>query len=355
VSILEPLRAKCWWEPKLAPVLGTIYATAVLSRIPFSSLWPVLALTLGALSVCASYVSVLNDLTDAKDDRASGKISRQPGASRIYPATILASCIAVGLAFLIVWRNDTLLFCTYLLSWIAFALYSLPPFRLKARGIWGLLADASGAHLFPTLFGVLLLYHWTRMQPLEPWMLLIAVWSFAAGIRGILWHQFGDVPNDRRIGLRTFACLHPLAGKRLAILALLVELAALAAMLWLTRTALGALFLVLFGAFALLRRRLLDIRLGIVESRPNTRLALTEYYIVLYPLSYLLAASWQQPGATWLLLLHTVLFPSTWLRLVQELLAMLRISYRDPSRYRESASRQNPVVSSSEPQASFLD
>jgi len=126
-------------------------------------------------------------------------------------------------------------------------------------------------------------------------------------------------------------------------------------MLWLTRSALGALFLVLFGAFALLRRRLLDIRLGIVESRPNTRLALTEYYIVLYPLSFLLAASWQQPGATWLLLLHTVLFPSTWLRLVQELLAMLRISYRDPSRYRESASRQNPVVSSSEPQASFLD
>ena len=357
MSILEPLRAKCWWEPKLAPILGTVYATAVLSGIPFSSLWPVAALTLGALAVCASYVSIINDLTDAKDDRASGKLRRWKEESRIYPVSLLLACIAAGIAFLILWRNDTLLFSTYLGSWVAFTLYSAPPFRLKARGIWGVLADASGAHLFATLFAVFLVYRWNRIETEPEWIVLVALWAFATGVRGILWHQLGDVANDTKIGLRTFACLHRTAGERLAMLALVLELAAFGAMLWLTHSALSVLFLCLFGVFALLRCWVLNIRLGLVNKDPKDRMALSEYYIVLYPLSYLLAVSWKQPAAIRLLVLHVGLFPSIWLCLVKELFAMLRVSYRDPSRlrYRERASRQKPVVSSAEPQANFLD
>jgi hypothetical protein len=203
VSILGPFRLDCWWEHKLSPILATIYATAALSRIPFPSLWPVVALALPALIVCASYVSILNDLTDAKDDQASGKPSRWPRESRIVPALLLAGCIAAGGVFLIAWRKDALLFCAYLFCWLAFALYSAPPFRLKARGIWGVLADASGAHLFPTLFAVVLVYHWNRTEATTQWTILIALWSFAAGVRGILWHQLEDAVNDRKIGLRT--------------------------------------------------------------------------------------------------------------------------------------------------------
>src|SRR5437588_13013990 len=73
LSIFEWFRADSWWEHKLSPILATIYATAALSRIPFPSLWPVVALALLALIVSASYVSVLIDLTDAQDDQASGK------------------------------------------------------------------------------------------------------------------------------------------------------------------------------------------------------------------------------------------------------------------------------------------
>src|ERR1700724_1538508 len=207
LSILGSFRVDSWWEHKLSPILATIYATAALLRIPFSSLWPVVGLALPALIVCASYVSVLNDLTDAQDDQASGKPDRWPGGARIYPALLLAGCIAAGGAFLIVWRKDTLLFYTYLLSWLAFALYSAPPFRLKVRGIWGVLADACGAHLFPTLFAVVLVYHWNRIEATSQWTILIALWSFAAGVRGIPWHQLEGAINDRKIGLPTFACL----------------------------------------------------------------------------------------------------------------------------------------------------
>jgi 4-hydroxybenzoate polyprenyltransferase len=326
LSIFEPFRADCWWEHKLSPILATIYSTAALSRIPFPSLWPVVVLALPALIACASYVSVLNDLTDAKDDKASGKPNRWPEGARIYSVLLLAGCMAAGGAFLIVWRKDMLLFYTYLLSWLAFTLYSAPPFRLKVRGIWGVLADASGAHLFPTLFAVVLVYHWNRIEAIAQWTIVIAVWSFAAGVRGILWHQLEDAVNDRKIGLRTFACLHGAkAAERLGLLTFLLEFAAFSFMLWLTRNSLALLFLVLYGLFALVRWRLLGIGLTVIKPGQASRMAMAEYYIALYPLAYLLTASWQQPSVLLLLLFHGLLFSRQGVYWVHEIVAMLRI------------------------------
>ncbi len=326
LSILGPFRINCWWEHKLSPILATIYATAVLSGIPFPSLWPVVALALPALIVCASYVSVLNDLTDVKDDQASGKPGRWPGGARIYPVLLLAGCMVAGSAFLIIWRKDILLFSIYLLSWLAFTLYSAPPLRLKVRGIWGVLADASGAHLFSTLFAVVLVYHWNRTKTPTQWIILIVLWSFAAGVRGILWHQLEDAVHDRKIGLRTFACLHGTkVAERLGLLAFLLESAAFSLMLWLTHNALAWLFLVMYLLFALVRWRLLGISLTVIQPGQASRMAMAEYYIVIYPLAYLLAASWQQPSALSLLLLHSVLFPRHGLYLVREIVAMMRM------------------------------
>ncbi len=325
LSIFGPFRANTWWDHKLSPILATIYATGTLARIPFSSLWPVVGLALLALIACASYVSVLNDLTDAKDDQASGKPDRWAGKPRIYAAVLLATCVTAGGGFLIAWRNDMLLFLAYLLCWLAFTLYSAPPFRLKARGIWGVLADASGAHLFPTLFAALLVFRWNRTEAIAQWTILIALWSFAAGVRGILWHQLEDIVNDRKIGLRTFACLHKKGAERLGLLAFLLEAVAFMAMLWATRNALAALFLVFYGLFAWIRRRLLGTDVAIAKPGQSSRMAMAEYYIVFYPLAFLLALSWQQPLALLLLLFHGVLFSRQGLYLVHEVVLILRM------------------------------
>ena len=323
---LGPFRADCWWEHKLSPILATLYATAALSRIPFPSLWPVVALALPALIVCASYVSVLNDVTDAKDDQATGKPNRWPRESRIAPPLLLAGCMAAGGIFLIAWRKDALLFCTYISCWLAFALYSLPPFRLKARGIWGVLADASGAHLFPALFAVVLVCHWSRTKATIQWTILIALWSFAAGIRGILWHQLEDAVNDRKIELHTFVCRHgERAAERLGLTIFLLELAAFAAMIWLTHNTLAAIFLFLYGFSALIRSHLLGVGLTVIKPSPASRMAIAEYYIVLYPLAFLVAASWKQPFTLLLLLCHGALCFRHSLHLMREIVAMLRI------------------------------
>lgn len=327
MSVLGAFRADSWWEHKLSPILATIYATAALSRIPFPSLWPVVALALPALIVCASYVSILNDLTDAKDDQASGKPNRWSGGVRIYRAALLSGCMAAGSAFLIVWRKDAWLVCTYFLPWLFFTLYSVPPLRLKIRGIWGVLADASGAHLFPTLFGAILLYHWFGIEATIQWSILIALWSFAAGVRSILWHQLEDYVNDRKISLGTFTCLRGTkVAERLGLLTFVLEFAAFSIMLWFTRNALALVLLGIYGLFALLRWRLLGIGLTVIKPARAFRMAMAEYYIALYPLAFLLTAAWQQPSALLLLLFHGVLCYRHSFYLVREIVAMLRIA-----------------------------
>lgn len=324
MRLLDRLRLDSWWEHKLSPLLATVYATAVLMRIPFAALWREAGFALLALVVCASYVSVLNDLTDATEDRASGKPDRWNG-STLGPVLCLLACIAAGTGVLLALRNDPLLACLYLLSWLSFALYSLPPIRLKLRGVWGVLADACGAHLFPALFAVLLIYRWTPREAPSGWTIAVALWSLAAGMRGILWHQLEDFVSDERIGLRTFAGLHgPAAAQRVGVIAFFVEAAAFAAMLWLTRNGLAACLLALYGLFALARRRFLGIGLAIIEPRPARRMAMAEYYIVLFPLAFLLTASWQQPAMLALLLLHLVLFSRQSLFLLHEIVLMRR-------------------------------
>src|SRR5260221_8485534 len=232
-SVLNSVRADAWWEHKLSPILATMYATAGLVQAPFASLFPAIALALAALTVCASYVSVLNDLTDADDDRASGKPNRWMGASRVYPLVLLAACVAGGAGFLTLWRADTLVSGAYLCSWLAFTLYSVPPCRLKGRGIWGVLAEACGAHLFPTLFAVFLLYRRSGTAGPAPWTIAVAPWGVAGGIRGLLRPQNADAPAHATIGLRTFAALHGTAvTQRLGPLALVVGVAGFFSMLW---------------------------------------------------------------------------------------------------------------------------
>ena len=96
-------------------------------------------------------------------------------------------------------------------------------------------------------------------------------------------------------------------------------------MLWLTRNAIAPPLLILYGLFALVRWRLLGIGLAAVRPDQASRMALSEYYIVLYPLAFLLTALWRQPSALVLLLLHCVLFSRQGLYLVHEGVVMLRM------------------------------
>jgi 4-hydroxybenzoate polyprenyltransferase len=310
-SISQTVRAAEWWEYKLVPVFATAYATALLLKLPVVSMWPQLLLALAALVPCAAYVSVINDLTDLKEDLASGKPNRLVGRSRAFVAAVLACCILPGAAVAIYWRRDPLLLSLYLGAWAAFTLYSLPPVRLKGRGVFGLLADASGAHLFPTLLAVCLVYRW-RGSPVEPaWVATVAVWSLSFGLRGILWHQLTDIDNDGKVGLRTFARRHKIARLRGVgnFVVFPAELCAFALMLWRLDSRAAPALLCVYALLELARARLWGVNLVVVVPKPKFQIVMLGYYEAFFPLAVLLSSAVTYPADALMVAAHFALFP----------------------------------------------
>jgi hypothetical protein len=274
------------------------------------SLWPVVVLTLAALAPCAAYVSVINDLTDLEDDLASGKTNRLVGRSRAFIAALLAGCILPGVALAIYWRAEPLLLSFYLGSWAAFTLYSLPPVRLKGRGVFGLIADASGAHFFPTLFAVCLVYRWYG-KPVDPsWFALVAVWSLSCGLRGILWHQLTDLDNDAKIHLRTFARQHKLSslGRLSNFVVFPVELCTFALILWRVDSRLAFAFLIVYALLEFARARLWRIEFVVAVPKPNFQIVMLEYYELFFPLAVVLSSTMRYPTDAIMAAVHVALF-----------------------------------------------
>jgi 4-hydroxybenzoate polyprenyltransferase len=307
----EIIRAVEWWEFKLSPIFATVYATALLLNVSVASLWPLLLLALGALVPGAAYVSVINDLTDIEEDVASGKSNRLVGRSGAFVAVVLACCVLPGVAVAFYWRGDALLLSLYLAAWAAFTLYSVPPFRLKKRGALGLLADASGAHLFPTLVVVVLVFRWRAGAPDAAWFAAVAVWSLSLGLRGNLWHQLGDRQNDERVGLRTFASRHKITLlQRVGNLFIFPsEVLAFAAMLWLVWSRACVVALVVYLLLECARRVIWGADVVIVVPKERSSILMLEYYEVFFPVALLLASAAAHRWDALVLAAHLLLFP----------------------------------------------
>lgn len=311
-GLVGAIRANEWWEHKLAPILGSGYATAYLLGVPLTHLLPTLLVAIVALAAGAAYVSLLNDLTDAAADRAAGKLVGFAGRRRRTAVSMLAVCGCAGLAIcLLAWRHDPLAASLYAGAWIAFASYSLAPLRLKSRGFAGPLADAVGSGVLPQLLIVVLVFH-DSGRPLDSWwMVLVGSWALAHGLRLILRHQLADVGPDTTAGLGTFARAHPDASRRLGAYVLYpIEALAFAALLIDAQCWLAVVLLALYGALWPLRARLRNERTWVIA--PGTgRLAMHECYVVLYPIAFLVSSTASHPRDALVLILQLVLFPRT--------------------------------------------
>ena len=305
MRLREIVRATEWWEYKLVPIIASFYATLVLIGGRFVDRWPVALALLLSMVPGAAFVSVVNDVTDIDEDLAAGKPNRVVGKSRTAIAVLLAIPIAAGIAFAWAWRRDPLLMAFYLTAWMAFCLYSLPPFRLKVHGILGVLCDASGSNLFPMLVAVRL----AGSRDLV-WIASVAAWSLAFGIRGILWHQLGDRENDRNAGVRTFALRHsPQFVTRLTTFVIFpIELLGFASMLWQLRAPWTLALLAIYALYSLLRMKW-RIAPVIVAPKPSYFIVMHDYYIVFFPMALLITAAVRHPIDAIAIVVHCALFP----------------------------------------------
>lgn len=322
MNLIKIIRATEWWEYKFPPILLIPYFI-ILSDTNlnlFSAIYSVLFIIF-ALIVGAIYVSILNDITDIEEDNTAGKKNNMSKQSRFKQFFFLS--IPMCLAFLFFWllRKNSLAFTFYLLSYISFTLYSLPPFRLKKRGILGLIADASGSQMLPSLFAVSFISYYSHYQLSIIEILVIAVWSMSFGLRGILWHQFHDLENDVRSGLYTIVQRMSKTSTRVTgTIIITIELAAFLLLMHTIGNNYLYISLLLYITYILYRIKETNLQVIIVKyTKPNFEIVMNVFYQVFLPISILILISIDRSEFLVLTILHLLLFPSGFYKVIKNL------------------------------------
>lgn len=201
--MLKLFRTNTWWNAVVPQVLGWIY---LLSQ--GKSLETVLRINFFffvALICISTFGYLFNDYCDVDADRKAGKRNLLNNLSKAARAIIVLMPLLVGSA---AWHltypdpTENILFCLQITSLI---LYSMPPVRLKERGIAGVIADAFYGHINP----VFITLFWHMHLDTKSWwfiglLSIVFVITTLKGIRNILLHQIDDRRADAKAGVKTF-------------------------------------------------------------------------------------------------------------------------------------------------------
>lgn len=147
-----------------------------------------------------AYGYLVNDWADVDLDRRAGKRNVFSGMGRgkaaLVVMTVLALVVLLGMPFV---RRPG-----FLSLWVAWGLmatfYSLPPVRLKERGVLGLVATVAAQQPLPAMMAFAVLGH------LRTWGALAFIAYIALrGISSDVGHQMRDRARDEATGATTFA------------------------------------------------------------------------------------------------------------------------------------------------------
>jgi 1,4-dihydroxy-2-naphthoate octaprenyltransferase len=315
VALVAPSRVWDWWEFKVPTLLGVAGLTAGAATVPAESIGRALLTTVVALVPLASYVSVINDFNDVELDRRAGKFNSMAGRPASFRWCWVAGCVlAGGAAGALLARTSRPAFWLYVANWVAFTLYSAPPFRWKNRRWLGVLADGCGGQFLPTMWTAVATAALGTRQMSPLFLPLLAAWSAALGIRGIMAHQVRDAASDRAAGAGTLGASLGVAGlEKVGARAVFpVEATALVAFLVVASAMVpfGVLLAAVVGQTAL--ATLAGRRLAVVNGTDGHRLMLFRYYVTLFPLSVLPTVPLEGSSIAALAALLVAVFPGSW-------------------------------------------
>jgi 4-hydroxybenzoate polyprenyltransferase len=307
--LTSALRLQDWWAPKLPVLLAVAYAGLAHrgSDWAFSDL----LFPLASIIVGAAYVSLLNDYTDLEADRLAGKANRMAVLPPALRLPLLLAIVALGVGFCIWLVPRPLALAAYAAAWLVFAAYSLPPIRLKGRGFPGVVADAAGAHLFPTLYLYFVTSHLGSPPGGDPvTVVALALWSLALGIRGNLWHQLADRDSDKTSGTSTFGARPDAIKTTLAWTPLFLSLEVGSFIILIVQWQITHIVFIIpfYPLLVWARRRLWRIPTSPILAGKKTRFLFAEIYSTILPWTLLLTIVANESEASVYLLLHLLLF-----------------------------------------------
>lgn len=310
--MLKLFRTNTWWNAVVPQVLGWVY---LLSQ--HKSLRTVLVLNaffFVALICISAFGYLFNDYCDVEADHKAGKRNLLNSYSKPMRALIVVLPLIIGCA---AWHLtypgsiENVLFCLQILALI---LYSLPPVRLKERGIAGVIADAFYGHINPVFITIFWHMHFSA-RPTWFAVLLSVVFVVTAlkGIRNILLHQIDDRKADKRAGVKTFVVSNGALSALLFVYNLLPFEVLLAVVFAITISFVYPPFFVwtlLFFVITYLKFSGWKLR-----DLPKRQLKfkflyfLNDYYEGWVPVGFLLLLCIKDPSFFILLILHLILFP----------------------------------------------
>jgi 4-hydroxybenzoate polyprenyltransferase len=205
------LRLSNPWNYKAPVLVAVTYLILAWQKVAFLDALFAFGWSLCTIIGIAGFGYLSNDFGDRKADAKAGKSNLLIGLSRMQISGLLVLFLALAVVPWLVYFPVTALTISLLLSeFLLFILYVLPPFRLKERGLLGVITDSLYAHAVPaTLAGLTFLVLLpTENQAFPIFLPTLVVWQFFLGMRNILLHQLKDAKNDRVSGIHTFVTRH---------------------------------------------------------------------------------------------------------------------------------------------------
>jgi 4-hydroxybenzoate polyprenyltransferase len=189
----------------MPPLLAVAYLEILRGGLEPGKGAALLACVVFSVACVASYGHVINDIFDVEADRRAGKCNHMADATRFQGLTASSTFLCLGFAPALIMPYSIAAIVLLTLNYLWPTLYSFPATRLKERGLAGVICDALGSHLTPTLLVIGLLG--VPATSASDWFFLFAVttWAAVLGVKGILHHQIIDRAGDIQAGTITFA------------------------------------------------------------------------------------------------------------------------------------------------------
>jgi 4-hydroxybenzoate polyprenyltransferase len=256
-----------------------------------------------------------NDVSDRQADLDAGRPNGTAGLSPARLALAFAAFLAAALApWILYFPTDALSLGLLAAEFLLLLAYSVPPVRLKERGLPGLVADALYAQVVPALLAAHTFHALTRRsyEGFTAFAAMLGAWQLFFGLRSVLTHQLADAEHDRAAGTSTYVLRH---GAQSSQRFLAFVLAPLELATWVGFTALAAATMpILAPAWPIY----VAVTAVVIKVHHRQALAtplcdrldrfLNEYYLRWMPLVILVGLCLRDGRMIALLLLHVAIF-----------------------------------------------
>lgn len=193
-----------WWKSKTAFLLGMVYFFTMWLKITFNQFLFLSFFSILTIIGFAAFGYLCNDFYDRGKDILVGKRNFLLNRSQRF---IFFSFFFNTLLIAIAWfflPKTSFSYSLIAFQFILYFAYSTPVFRLKEKGIWGMICDALYAHAVPVLlaaftFGLAANF---KIKPVS--LMMLFLWQFSCGLRNIFIHLWNDREEDFKVGFNNF-------------------------------------------------------------------------------------------------------------------------------------------------------